>query len=137
VRAAGPAGRSGERAQESRRAAPRSESRPPRAEPVAAVPPAPVAASPSSDEGAAAGPLKKRRRRGGRNRNKAREGEVVTAGNGSGNAHVAATGKTERKPHRERGEARLKPTTLEAAPVQLPVKTPGFFHRVAKFFGRR
>jgi ATP-dependent RNA helicase RhlB len=135
VRAAGPAGRSGERAQESRRAAPRPESRPPRTEPVVAATPAPVVANLPGDDGTAAGPLKKRRRRGGRNRNKAREADVATAGNG--NAHVAATGKTERKPHRERGEARLKPTTLEAASVQLPVKKPGFFHRVAQFFGRR
>jgi len=43
----------------------------------------------------------------------------------------------ERKQHRERGEARLKSTSAEPAPPVVAVKKPGFFHRVAQFFGRR
>ncbi len=126
-----------------RRDGPRSdERRPPRATAAdattaAMVPAAALAAPPArtAPEGLAGDPAKKRRRRGGRGRNKREGGEaaaavVAAAGNGA----QAAEG-SERKPRRERSRGEPIPTADAGAPVVH--KKPGFFHRIARFFGGR
>ncbi|MBX3691760.1 ATP-dependent RNA helicase RhlB [Dokdonella sp.] len=130
---------------DSRRGGPRRDGerregpRPPR--PAAATPaaaqsvadtPAPASPHPAIDP-ATGEPMKKRRRRGGRGRRKHEGGEApaTVATNGSGNHEPG-----ERKPRRERsrGEATTPPAE-SAAPAAH--KKPGFFHRIARFFGAR
>ena len=142
----GPRERSGQGADASRgrrEGAPRT-AKPPRAQPQPAAVAAPVAAPTNAAAPADApalnadGTPRKRRRRGGRGRNR-REGDERIESNPSGAKPVvnADTRHGERKPHRERGEARLKPTAAEQMAPVVAAKKPGFFHRVAQFFGRR
>ena len=121
--------------------------RPPRAEKPAptaadaapAAIPATNGASPASAPALNAdGTPRKRRRRGGRGRNR-RDGAERIESTPSGTRSEAnqESRHGERKQHRERGEARLKSTSSEPAAPVVPVKKPGFFHRVVQFFGRR
>ena len=133
--------------------------RPPRAKPEAAasdveaavasaaeavVASAAVTADVPAAEAAATDPAKKRRRRGGRGRS--RGGDAATAdtqqASPSGSNNAAPGGAdavpAERKPRRERAEARMKSTTPAPAPAPVaPAKKQGFFNRVAQLFGRR
>jgi ATP-dependent RNA helicase RhlB len=120
-----------------RREGPRP-AKPPRAEVQPAAPiavPTDAVAPSAAPALNADGTPRKRRRRGGRGRNRREGGEP----NQSGTQPVvnADARHGERKPHRERGDARLKPTTTEQATPVVAAKKPGFFHRVAQFFGRR
>ncbi len=127
-----------------KRPAPRGE-RPPRAaEPKAVVEataqPAPQAPAATDETGAP----KKRRRRGGRGRSR-REGGEIAATNGNGARVESAKSEVpagERKPRRER-TPRSEPTDVrgaagadEAASAAGSHKKPGFFNRIARFFGR-
>ena len=132
--------RRGPRREGSRSDAPRSgERRPPR-EAVVAEAVAPAVIAPVLDHGIAAegsaaiDPAKKRRRRGGRGRRKPEGGEaapIAAAGNGGTPAEAG-----ERKPRRERKSGESTTAVVEKA-VPEAHKKPGFFHRVARFFGGR
>ena len=81
------------------------------------------------------------RRRGGRGRNRAATGEPVvqTAQDSPSGSGRAETQKPERKPRRERAP-RVDTAAGKAAPEAASVaglhKKPGFFNRIASFFGR-
>jgi ATP-dependent RNA helicase RhlB len=133
--------RRGPRREGARSDAPRSEERrPPRAVVAAEIIQTPVAVTPVSEsETAVAGssaidPAKKRRRRGGRGRRKHEGGEAAPAAAATNGGTPAEA--VERKPRRER--TRGEPTSQaveKAAPAAH--KKPGFFHRIARFFGGR
>ncbi len=151
-RTGGGGGRDGGRSGE-RRDGPRRESRPPRAAKPAVDAPAQdttvaVAAAGAPDAVGAIDPAtgapKKRRRRGGRGRSR-REGDAAAApaaANGTATPAKSDAHPGERKPRRERapraaGEARAStPTETVTAPAAAH-KKPGFFHRIARFFGKR
>jgi len=137
-------GRPGER-----RDGPRREARParPARAPVVqapiAVPEAvveAVAAAPASDDALAP---KKRRRRGGRGRSKREGGELAPAASNAGNgaANTPESHGGERKPRRERGargaDARHGSNPGDPTIAAGAHKKPGFFHRIARFFGKR
>ena len=115
----------------------RESSRAQRPAPASAVPavdaPAPAAAADQAGEGP-----KKRRRRGGRGRNRARAGEPVvqTAQDSASGAGRTEAQKPERKPRRERAP-RVDTAAAKAVPEAASLhKKPGFFNRIASFFGR-
>ncbi|MGB0135092.1 DEAD/DEAH box helicase [Dokdonella sp.] len=94
----------------------------------------------SVSEQSGADPAKKRRRRGGRGRNRTKTGEqnTTSAESGSGNGQ-AETGKSERKPRRERaprGDNGRPASAPETGTAAAPHKKQGFFNRIASFFGR-
>ncbi|MBN8482302.1 MAG: ATP-dependent RNA helicase RhlB, partial [Xanthomonadales bacterium] len=65
-------------------------------------------------------------------------GEAPTAVAGTnGNGHAAAHDPGERKPRRERARGDTPATASEPAPAAAAHKKPGFFHRIARFFGGR
>ncbi len=127
-------GRRGPRREGERRDGPR----PPRpaapatgdAQAVAATP---TPAAPPATDAMTADPAKKRRRRGGRGRRKREGGEVAAAvvSNGSGTPEAG-----ERKPRRERARGEATTPVADSAPPAAH-KKPGFFHRIARFFGGR
>jgi ATP-dependent RNA helicase RhlB len=89
---------------------------------------------------AAADPNKKRRRRGGRGRNRGKGDEQQPlAASANGASGQAETLRNERKPRRERAPrndtAAAKPV-VEANVAATAQKKPGFFNRIASFFGR-
>ncbi|MBX3699135.1 MAG: DEAD/DEAH box helicase [Dokdonella sp.] len=108
--------------------------------PASAVP-ATDASAPAAAAGQAGEAPKKRRRRGGRGRNRAATGEPVvqTAQDSPSGSGRAETQKPERKPRRERAP-RVDTAAGKAAPEAASVaglhKKPGFFNRIASFFGR-
>jgi ATP-dependent RNA helicase RhlB len=121
--------------------APRVE-KPAQAMPAATPVAAPATNGASSPAAAPAlnadGTPRKRRRRGGRGRNRGEGADrLETTPSGARGEASQEPRHGERKQHRERGEARLKSTSIEPAAPVVAVKKPGFFHRVAQFFGRR
>ena len=130
------ASRAGGRGPRRESAAPRRAEAP--ATTVAAAKALPVASS--VDPAAAADPNKKRRRRGGRGRNRGKGDEqqplAASANGASGQAEAL---RNERKPRRERAPrndtAAAKPVG-EANAAATAQKKPGFFNRIASFFGR-
>jgi ATP-dependent RNA helicase RhlB len=135
--------RSGSR--DSKRPAPRNEARPPRtAAPVVQAVAEPSVSEPPSSTvaGVETEAAKKRRRRGGRGRTRREDGDTVSATSNGANADVAKpeAQNGERKPRRERAP-RSEPTeirTSSSEPAAAPGshKKPGFFNRIARFFGR-
>ncbi len=116
----------------------RDGARPPRAANAeaagAAAAPVAPAPMPAAADAAAGDPTRKRRRRGGRGRRKHEGGETaaVVAGSNGNAPHDAA----ERKPRRERSRGEPPAMATEPAPAAAH-KKPGFFHRIARFFGGR
>ncbi len=149
-RAGGPPPRGGSR--DGARAGARTGSRPPRSDharpPRAATPPvapivAPAAVVAGSDAVAVTDPAKKRRRRGGRGR-KRHDGAEGTPNAAAPANHAAAKNDArgaggERKPRHERaaGSNGAAPAQAGEASAATAHRKPGFFHRIARFFGAR
>ena len=120
----------------------RASAAPRRAEtpPTVRVAPAVSAVVNATDSVAAADPDKKRRRRGGRGRNRGKgdEQQPKTATSAGSNGQAEAP-RNERKPRRERA-ARVDATgskpAMEDGVAAAAHKKPGFFNRIASFFGR-